>query len=70
MTVGGKQRTLRTVGDKWSYLQETKFGANTQPQYIPVDNEGNALNHSTSYDEDVDKYVKFLREGLERYKNK
>ncbi len=70
VTVGGKQRTLRTVGDKWSYLQETKFGANTQPQYIPVDNEGNALNHSTSYDEDVDKYVKFLREGLERYKNK
>ena len=65
--VGGKKRTLRTVGDKWSYLQETKFGANTQPQYIPVDNAGNALNHSTSYDEDVDKYVRFLRQGLERY---
>ena len=67
VNVNGKQRTLRTIGDKWSYLQETKFGANTQPQYIPVDNDGNALNHSTSYDENVDKYVKFLRESLERY---
>lgn len=67
VTVNGKTRTLRTVGDKWSYLQETKFGAQTQPFYVPLDNEGNPLNHSASYDENIDKYVNFLREGLDKY---
>lgn len=65
--VNGKKKTLRTIGDKWSLLEETKFGAQTQPFYVPVDNEGNALNHSASYDENVDKFVKFLREGIDRY---
>ena len=37
----GKERTLRTVGDKWSYLQRSKFGANAQPFYVLIDNEGN-----------------------------
>ena len=64
----GKQRTLRTVGDKWSYLQRVKFGANTQPFYMLIDNEGKPLNKSYSYDEDVDKYVDFLQTGLERFK--
>jgi len=67
ITLNGKTKTLRTVGDKWSHLQETKFGAQTQPFYVPLDNEGNALNHSASYDENIDKYVKFLRTGLDRY---
>ena len=49
----GKERTLRTVGDKWSYLQRSKFGANAQPFYVLLDNEGNPLNKSYSYDEDV-----------------
>ena len=64
----GAERTLRTVGDKWSYLQRTKFGANAQPFYVLVDNEGRPLNHSYSYDEDVQKYVQFLETGLENYK--
>ena len=66
----GKTTTLRTVGDKWSYLQRHKFGSNQQPLYVPVDNEGNPLNHTFSYKEDIDGYVKFLKEGLERYKSK
>ena len=53
----GKERTLRTVGDKWSYLQRSKFGANAQPFYVLIDNEGKPLNKSYSYDEDIDKYV-------------
>ena len=56
------------MGDKWSYLQRTKFGANAQPFYVLVDNEGRPLNHSYSYDEDVQKYVQFLETGLENYK--
>ena len=66
----GKTTTLRTVGDKWSYLQRHKFGSNQQPLYVPVDNEGNPLNHTFSYKEDIDGYVKFLKEGIDRYKAK
>lgn len=64
----GTERTLRTVGDKWSYLQRVKFGANAQPFYVLIDNEGNPLNKSYSYDEDVPKYIEFLQTGLENYK--
>ena len=64
----GKERTLRTLGDKWSYLQRVKFGANAQPFYVLIDNEGNPLNKSYSYDEDIDKYVDFLETGLKNYK--
>lgn len=64
----GDTRKLRTVGDKWSYLQRHKFGANAQPFYVPVDNSGNPLNGSYSYDKNVDAYIKFLKEGLAAYK--
>ena len=64
----GKERKLRTLGDKWSYLQRVKFGANAQPFYVLIDNDGNPLNKSYAYDEDVDKYVDFLQTGLNNYK--
>ena len=63
----GTERTLRTVGDKWSYLQRVKFGANTQPFYVLIDNEGNPLNGSRSYDEDIQKYIDFLQKGIDNY---
>ncbi|MCR4766062.1 MAG: thioredoxin family protein [Bacteroidaceae bacterium] len=63
----GKERTLRTLGDKWSYLQRVKFGANAQPFYVLIDNEGKPLNKSYSYDEDISKYVEFLQTGLRNY---
>lgn len=64
----GTERTLRTVGDKWSYLQRVKFGANAQPFYVLIDNEGKPLNKSYSYDEDIPKYIEFLQKGLQNYK--
>ncbi|WP_334168152.1 cytochrome c biogenesis protein CcdA [Phocaeicola paurosaccharolyticus] len=64
----GNERTLRTVGDKWSYLQRSKFGANAQPFYVLIDNNGMPLNKAYSYDEDIDKYVDFLQTGLNNYK--
>ena len=70
VTENGQERTLRTVGDKWSYLQRSKFGANAQPFYVLLDNEGKPLNKSYSYDEDVNKYIDFLQTGLKNYKNK
>ena len=60
VTENGRERTLRTVGDKWSYLQRVKFGANAQPFYVLIDNEGRPLNKSYSYDEDIPKYIEFL----------
>ena len=56
------------MGDKWSYLQRSKFGANAQPFYVLLDNEGKPLNKSYSYDEDVNKYIDFLQTGLKNYK--
>ena len=63
----GQQRTLRTVGDKWSYLQRTKFGANAQPFYVLLDDKGQPLAPSRSYDEDIAAYLQFLRQGLSSY---
>lgn len=63
-----KERTLRTVGDRWSYLQRVKFGANAQPFYVLLDNEGKPLNKSYSFDEDVNNYINFLETGLGNYK--
>ena len=64
----GKKRTLRTIGDKWSYLQRSKFGANAQPFYVIIDNEGKPLTGSYSYDENIDRYLEFLNKGLGNYK--
>lgn len=68
VTQNGQTRKLRTVGDKWSYLQSTKFGAQAQPFYVLLDHEGKPLNSSASYDEDIDKYIKFLETGLKNFK--
>ena len=66
----GKKRKLRTVGDKWSYLQQVKFGANSQPFYVLLDNEGMPLNKSYAYDKDISSYINFLEVGLKNYKKR
>lgn len=63
----GEKRTLRTVGQKWSYLQATKFGANTQPFYCLLDNDGRLLAAPYSYDESISAYIDFLQQGLKQY---
>ena len=64
----GKTTKLKTIGDKWSYLQRHKFGANAQPYYIALDNKGKPISSSYAYDENVDKYLDFLQSGLDNYK--
>ena len=64
----GQKRTLRTVGDKWSYLQASKFGANAQPYYVCLDNEGKPLGGSFSYKEDIPGFKDFLDGCLKNYK--
>ena len=64
----GKTITLKTIGEKWSYLQRSKFGANAQPFYVEIDNNGMPLNHSYAYSEDVKAFVEFLQTGLKNNK--
>ena len=66
----GVDVTLRTVGDRWSYLQRSKFGANAQPFYVLLNNDGHPLAGSYSYNEDVAAYRNFMEEGLQRYNQK
>lgn len=64
----GQKRTLRTKGDRWSYLQRTKVGENTQPCYVLLDNAGKPLNTTRSYNENINEYVQFLQRGLNNYR--
>jgi len=64
----GRTTKLKTIGDKWSYLQRHKFGANAQPYYIALNNQGQPIGPSYAYDENVDKYIQFLQTGLQNYK--
>ena len=68
VSLNGQQQTLRTVGDKWSYLQASKFGANAQPYYIAIDNDGRPLNHAYGFKEDVAAYIDYLQQGLKTYR--
>lgn len=64
----GKTRKLKTIGDKWSYLQRSKFGSNAQPFYILLNDEGQPLGPSYTFNEDVSKYIQFLQNGLKEFK--
>ena len=58
------------VGDKWSYLQRSKFAANAQPYYIAIDPTGNPLSASYAHDTDISKYIDFLKGGLKEYEKR
>ncbi len=64
----GRITKLKTIGDKWSYLQRHKFGANAQPYYIALDANGKPIAPSYAFDEDVNKYLDFLETGLQNFK--
>lgn len=68
VNVNGQEQKLRTVGDKWSYLQSSKFGANAQPFYVLLDHQGKPLSQSYAFDDNVDHYLNFLKNGLAQYK--
>jgi thiol:disulfide interchange protein DsbD len=63
-----KTRQLKTIGDQWSYLQRHKFGANAQPFYVLLDNEGMPLAPAYAYNKQPDKFIHFLQKGVENYK--
>jgi thiol:disulfide interchange protein DsbD len=60
---------LKTVGDKWSFLQAHKFGGVSQPFYVIVDTRGNPLAPARAYNKNVEEYLKFMRQGLANFNN-
>lgn len=66
----GTERTLRTVGDKWSYLQRSKFGANAQPYYVVLDADAKPVSPSYAFDENVGKYKDFLNNAVKTFDTK
>lgn len=63
----GEEKTLKTVGEKWSYLQRHKFGANAQPFYVVVDANGQPLSPSYAFSEDVSAFSDFLQRALNNH---
>ena len=64
----GKDMTLYTYGDRWSYLQRYKFNANAQPYYVILNDEGELLSGPYTYDENVARFSAFLEKGIKGYK--
>jgi len=66
-TYGGKDFKIKTVGNKWSYMQAARFNTNSQPFYVMLDEDGEQIGGSAGYDPDPDVFVDFLRDGLEAF---
>ena len=61
--IGDRDFKIKTIGNKWSYLQAYRYQTNTQPQYILLDHNEQMLNKPTSYNPDIQKYIDWLEEG-------
>jgi len=66
-TYGGKDFKIRNIGNKWSYLQASKFNQNAQPFYVMLDHAGNQIGGSAGYDPDPELFIDFLKEGLAEF---
>ncbi len=66
--LNGKKKRVRTVGNKWSYLQSTCFNINSQPYYVLLNHEGEHLATPRGYTPNVDEYSTFLQKGINNFK--
>lgn len=60
-------KKIRTIGDKWSYLQEVKFNANSQPYYVVLNSKGELMSGPFVYKEDIQGFLDFLKRGKDKY---
>ncbi len=65
---GDKDFKIKTVGNKWSYMQASKYDTNAQPYYVLEDHDGKALNGSASYNSDPKVFQEFLEKGIKKFK--
>jgi thiol:disulfide interchange protein len=63
----GRERSIRTIGQKWSVFQAEHYGANTQPYYVILDQDENMLAPAHGYDMDVERYIEFLETGKSNF---
>jgi thiol:disulfide interchange protein DsbD len=68
--LGDKTMTIKTIGNKWSYFEASKYGTNSQPYYLLLDNKGELLSEPGAYDLNIDHYISFLENGLTEYKKR
>lgn len=66
----GKDREITDIGDKYKYLEETKYGQSTQPLYVLLDQNEQPLNSVRGYDPDISAYIKWLDEGISEFKKR
>lgn len=68
--IGGKKKKLKTVGNKWSYMQASKYKTNSQPYYVLLDHKEEILNGSAAYDPDIEKFINFLDQGKKEFSSR
>ena len=66
---GGKAFKIRTVGNKWSYLQASQFNRNAQPFYVMIDHDGNQVGESAGYDSDPQLFIDYLHDAIKKFKH-
>ena len=64
---GGKDFRIKTIGNKWSYLQASRFDRNAQPFYVMIDHDGQNIGGNAGYDPDADVFIDFLQDGLAEF---
>lgn len=65
--LGGKNYVINTIGNKWSYLQASRFNINSQPYYVLMDTNERSLAVSEGYSSDKMLFSKFLEAGLSKW---
>ncbi len=60
-------KRIRDVGDKWSDFQIKNYGANAQPFYVLLNDDGEALNQPVGYTPNVDDFESWLQDGISAF---
>lgn len=66
----GKERTISDIGDKFKYMEETKYGQSTQPLYVLLDHNEKLLIPVRGYNSSIPAYIKWLDQGIEAFKKR
>ena len=65
--IGGKKKKIKTIGNKWSYFQASRYATNSQPYYVIIDLKENQLIESAAYNPDIEKFIDWLDRGKQAF---